>query len=62
MTLCLELHRLVRPGMLHTFPFDTARLPLNGIYVLFERGEEGHDGDRIVPVGGSPPKHWPLKQ
>ena len=48
---CPELHRLVRPGKLHTFPFDSARLPLNGIYVLFERGEECHEGNRIVRVG-----------
>ena len=26
-------------------------MPLNGIYVLFEAGEEGHEGDRIVRVG-----------
>jgi hypothetical protein len=51
MMFCPELHRLVRRGTLHTFPFDSARLPLNGIYVLFERGEECHDGNRIVRVG-----------
>lgn len=51
MTFCPDLHRLVRPGTLHTFPFDSARLPLNGIYVLFERGEECHEGHRIVRVG-----------
>jgi hypothetical protein len=36
---------------LHSFPFDIARLPLNGIYLLFERGEECHGGARIVRVG-----------
>src|SRR5262245_44826974 len=51
MTFCPDLHRLVRPGTLHTFPFESARLPLNGIYVLFERGEECHEGNRIVRVG-----------
>lgn len=51
MTLCAELHGLARRGALHTFPFDRARLPLNGIYVLFESGEKAHGGDRIVRVG-----------
>jgi hypothetical protein len=48
---CGELHRLARKGTQHSFPFDVARLPLNGIYVLFERGEECHGGSRIVRVG-----------
>lgn len=30
---------------------DMARVPDNGIYVLFEDGEKGHGGDRIVSVG-----------
>src|SRR5207244_8401049 len=51
MTLCSELHGLVHRGTLHTFPFDSARLPRNGIYVLFERGETGHEGNRIVRIG-----------
>jgi hypothetical protein len=51
MSVCVELHRLVRHGTLHSFPFDVARLPRDGIYVLFERGETGHDGSRIVRVG-----------
>src|SRR5690349_6728892 len=51
MTFCSELHGVVRRGTLHSFPFDGARLPKNGIYVLFERGEVGHGGSRIVRVG-----------
>lgn len=50
-TLCAELHSLARRGTLHAFPFDRTLLPLNGIYVLFEAGEEAHGGDRIVRVG-----------
>jgi hypothetical protein len=50
-TLCAELHSLARHGTLHGFPFDRTRLPVNGIYVLFETGEEAHGGDRIVRVG-----------
>ena len=48
---CSELHSVARSGTLYAFPFDRARLPLNGIYVLFETDEEAHGGDRIVRVG-----------
>ena len=51
MAICAELHSLSRRGTLYAFPFDRTRLPLNGIYVLFETGEEAHGGDRIVRVG-----------
>lgn len=30
---------------------DLAKVPKNGIYILFENGERGHGGDRIVRVG-----------
>ena len=33
------------------FPFDERKIPKNGIYVLFEKGQAGHGGDRIVRVG-----------
>jgi hypothetical protein len=49
--ICAELHRLSRRGTRYSFPFDAARLPTDGIYVLFEAGEECHDGSRIVRVG-----------
>jgi len=26
-------------------------IPLNGIYVMFEKGEYGHNGDRVVRIG-----------
>ena len=48
---CAELHSLARRGTRHSFPFDPADLPLNGIYVLFESHEEAHGGSRIVRVG-----------
>ncbi len=35
----------------HSFPFDEAKIPLNGIYFLFEQGELGHRGSRVVRVG-----------
>lgn len=34
-----------------SFPFSEEEIPLNGIYILFERGEKAHDNDRIVRVG-----------
>ncbi|SRR6266404_554921 len=30
---------------------DLAKVPPNGVYVLFETGEEGHRGERIVRIG-----------
>ena len=34
-----------------SFPFDESKLPKNGIYVLFEKGEHGHGTDRVVRIG-----------
>ena len=48
---CDEIHKLVRKLTRHHFPFDERQIPENGIYILFERGEEGHGGDRIVRIG-----------
>ena len=48
---CEKLHHLFHGLPRYTFPFNEEFVPLNGIYVLFEKGEEGHDGDRIVRVG-----------
>lgn len=33
------------------FPYDEQKIPLNGVYVLFQKGEIGHGCDRIVRVG-----------
>ena len=33
------------------FPFDENEIPLNGIYILFEKGETAHGVNRIVRVG-----------
>jgi hypothetical protein len=48
---CAAFHELARLGTRHGFPFEKRTIPLNGIYVLFERGEEGHGGSRIVRAG-----------
>lgn len=48
---CQRVHEVFRSCERHSFPFDPTSLPLNGVYVVFERGEFGHKGDRIVRVG-----------
>jgi len=48
---CAKLHALCWSLPRFTFPFDAKGLPRNGIYVLFEQGETGHGGDRIVRLG-----------
>jgi hypothetical protein len=49
--MCARLHRVCRGLPLFSFPFDETRISQNGIYVLFENGETGHDASRIVRVG-----------
>jgi hypothetical protein len=49
--LCGELHRICRELPRHEFRFEPSKIPKNGIYVLFEKGEEGHGGERIVRIG-----------
>ncbi|MFA6414877.1 MAG: hypothetical protein WC217_01870 [Candidatus Paceibacterota bacterium] len=51
MTSCQSLHEWVRTLETHRFPFDAKLIPKNGIYFLFEKGERGHGGARIVRVG-----------
>jgi hypothetical protein len=51
MSRCSDVHRLFNGMKRFRFPFSSGEIPENGIYVLFERGEVGHSGDRIVRVG-----------
>ncbi|MFC1818936.1 hypothetical protein ACFL0B_07580 [Thermodesulfobacteriota bacterium] len=51
MNYCEETHRMFNGLPRHTFPFIDESIPLNGIYILFESGEKGHGGNRIVRVG-----------
>jgi hypothetical protein len=48
---CEKLHDLMQGLERHGFPFDESKIPSNGIYCLFEVGEEGHGGKRIVRIG-----------
>ena len=46
---CARLHDKIRKLDAHVFAAEKGRLPLNGVYVLFERGELGHGGDAGRP-------------
>lgn len=48
---CTVVHNMLHGLERHSFPFDDSAIPLNGIYVLFEKGEVGHQQDRIVRIG-----------
>ncbi len=49
--ICNSLNKLFINYPRHTFPFDDGKIPLNGLYILFEKGEVGHNLDRIVRIG-----------
>jgi len=51
MTMCNDLHVWTHSLPRFQFPFDKNAIPLNGIYILFEKGELAHGTDRIVRVG-----------
>jgi len=48
---CVELHALANRLPIHSFPYDEHEIPLNGIYLFFEKGEYAHGTNRIVRVG-----------
>jgi len=49
--LCEKLHTLIREGQRFNFSTGYDLIPKNGIYVMFEKGEIAHGGDRIVRIG-----------
>lgn len=51
MNICSQLHTLFNQLPHHHFPFYEKKIPLNGIYILFEKGENAHYTNRIVRVG-----------
>ncbi len=51
MSICSQLHPVFNQLPHHHFPFDEKKIPLNGIYILFEKGEIAHNTNRIVRVG-----------
>jgi len=48
---CERLHQLFNSLVRHSFPFEESTIPSNGLYILFEKGEHAHNGDRVVRVG-----------
>lgn len=50
-SLCKELHVWANKLKIFSFPYDETKIALNGIYLLFEKGEVGHSTNRIVRVG-----------
>jgi hypothetical protein len=52
MDYCAGLHNLANSLAVHHHPFDESVIPLNGIYILFEAGENAHGDKRIVQIGG----------
>jgi hypothetical protein len=48
---CAQLHTFARTLPRHRVPFDAAAIPADGLYLLFEKGESAHAGERIVRAG-----------
>lgn len=48
---CEDIHRLFNSMKRHSFPYNPDNIPLNGIYILFQKGERAHGFDRIVRIG-----------
>lgn len=48
---CKKIHKLFNTSKRLKFPFDKNEIPLNGIYILFEKGEFAHGAERIVRIG-----------
>jgi hypothetical protein len=48
---CASLHACILTLPRYKFPYDESIIPLHGIYILFEKGERSHAGERIVRVG-----------
>jgi len=48
---CSKLHELLNNKKRFAFPFNKQDIPLNGLYVLSEKGEHAHKKDRIVRIG-----------
>lgn len=49
--MCEKLHLLFLARKSFQIPFNPSQIPNNGIYIVFENGEEAHGTRRIVHVG-----------
>ena len=48
---CNKIHQWLNDLKKLSFPFSEEDIPLNGIYILFEKGETAHNTNRLVRVG-----------
>jgi hypothetical protein len=48
---CTKLHQVLNSLSRYTFPQLSEELPSDGVSFLFESGQEGHGGERIVYIG-----------
>jgi hypothetical protein len=48
---CDKIHKWVNALPAFKFPFDEKEIPLNGLYILFEKEERAHGVNRIVRIG-----------
>ncbi len=48
---CDKIHKWANTLQVFKFSFDETEIPLNGLYILFEKGEYAHGANRIVRVG-----------
>jgi hypothetical protein len=48
---CEAIHLWANSLPVLHFPFDVTAIPLNGLYILFEKGELAHGTNRIVRIG-----------
>lgn len=48
---CDKIHKWANTLRVFKFPFDEKEVPLNGLYILFEKGELAHGMNRIVRIG-----------
>ena len=49
--ICHIIHQWFNEMKKHSFPFSEQKIPKNGIYILFEKGEFAHSTNRIVRIG-----------
>ncbi len=49
--ICNDIHHIFQNLKRYRFPLSEKELPKNGIYILFEKNESAHNGDRIVRIG-----------
>ncbi|MDZ7788915.1 MAG: hypothetical protein U5L08_00180 [Xanthomonadales bacterium] len=48
---CQAIHDWANAVPRHELPMSPEKVPRNGLYIVFERGERAHGGDRIVRIG-----------